>query len=172
MAVMIVDFQIVNMNTFYNGDDVGDGHDCKACYALLTKVDTKLENLNKSIMKILYALLGVIGANIGTKYIGTPLHVELAMYSLFFASIFVLTITLAKFRCLNFWEKWIRFSFVGLCFWVTGLRIYHYQTATSFTQNEGIVTQAITISMAIGFIVLAWKRDAMRKAKRRRWDDK
>ena len=48
---------------------------CSDCLAELGKLDVKLEMLNKNIMKIVYALLGVVGANIGTKYIGTPITV-------------------------------------------------------------------------------------------------
>ena len=145
--------------------------DCRACLVAIGKVETRLQILNNNIMKIVYALLGVIGANVGTKFIGTPWYVELSMYSLMFGAVFVLGITVMKRHCLNFWEKWIRYSFVLLAFWVTILRIYHYQTDTPFTKTEGVVTQMITLSMAFGFILLAWKRDAARKLKKRRWDD-
>lgn len=162
-----------------DGDNINH---CKDCLVGIGEIQTKLTMLEKAysdgwkisnanLMKILYALLGMMGAQIGTKFIGTPLHVEIAMYTLMTSSIFVLAITIAKWRCLIFWEKWIRLNFVLLCFWVTGLRIYHYQTHTDFTQTEGVITQLITTSLAIGFIVLAWQRDALRNKMRRRYSD-
>ncbi len=144
---------------------------CKQCLMGIGRIESTLKMLNNNMMKIFFALLGVITAQIGSKYIGTPLHVEITMYSLMFGAVFVMGVTIWKWQCLNLWEKWIRISFVALCLWVTGLRIYHYQTDTAFTKNEGVITQLITISMALGFIVLAWRRDAMRRRKKRRWND-
>ncbi len=154
-------------------------NDCHACIAAvarvetgMAKIDTRLEIFNGSIMKIVYALLGVIGANIGTKFIGTPWEVELTMYAYMFGAIFVLLLTIAKFRCLSFWEVEVRLAFVSVACWVSYLRIYHYQTDTPFTMREGIITQLLSLSMAVGFIMIAWRRDALRKKRKRRWDDK
>jgi hypothetical protein len=144
---------------------------CRACLVAIAKVETRIQILNNNIMKIVYALLGVIGANVGTKFIGTPWHVEVAMYSLMFGAVFVFLITFTKRKCLTFWEKWTRYNFVILCVWVTSLRIYHYQTETAFTKNEGVVTQLITLGMAFGFIMIAWSRDSMMRKKFRRWTD-
>jgi len=153
-------------------------NDCHACLAAvakvqegIAKVDTRLQILNSNIMKIVYALLGVIGANIGTKFIGTPWEVELTMYAYMFGAIFVLFLTIAKFRCLSFWEIEVRLAFVLLAFWVTGIRIHHYQTGAEFTMLEGQITQIISLSMAVGFIMVAWRRDALRRKKKRRWND-
>jgi len=155
-----------------------DANDCKTCIAEISKVavgigkiETGIQVLNQNFMKIFFSLIGVITAVFGSNFIGTPWHIELIMWAYMFGATFVFLIVIAKWRCLNFWEKWIRISFITLAFWATGLRIYHYQTSTPFTQTEGMITQLISLSMAIGFIILAWKRDSLIKLKRRRYTD-
>jgi len=145
--------------------------DCKQCLSGIGRIEGSLTSLNSSIMKIVYAMLALIGANIGTKYIGTPIHVEIAMYSAVFSGIFVLLITIAKWHCLTFWEKWIRFSFILYVFYAFGLRVHHYQTGSPFTQTEGIVTNILMVSLAWGFIILAWNRDAKMRKHKRRFND-
>ena len=145
--------------------------DCRQCLIGIAQMDQKLTTLNNSIMRIVYALLAVVGANIGTKFIGTPWYIEIAMYSTMFGGIFVFLITVAKYRCLSFWERWIRFTFVGYTIYVTILRIYHYQTNTALTQIEGMVANAFLCTLAVGFILLAWQRDSKRIFERRRYND-
>ena len=144
--------------------------DCRSCLNAVGELRRDvgemkglLTSLNDSIMKIFYALIALAGASIGTKFIGTPWYVEIAMWATMSSGLFVGLITLAKRKCLSFWEKWIRWSFVCYCFWVSGLRIYHYQVDTPLTRTEGIVSQMILTSLAVGFITLAWRRTQMRK---------
>ena len=122
------------------GENEFNIQNCKDCLVGIGKIETRLEILNSNIMKIVYSLLAVVGANIGTKFIGTPWYIELTIYSLMFGGIFVLLITIAKRHCLTFWESWIRYSFVTLTIWVSALRIYHYQTNTNFIRDHFIVT--------------------------------
>lgn len=150
---------------------MSDNDDCKRCLGQMGEIKGQLGLLNSSLMKIFWGLLALAGASIGTKFIGTPWHVEIAMWSTMTGGIFVLLITIAKRNCLTFWEKWIRFSFVLYCIWVSTLRIYHYQVDTPLTKSEGVVTQLLTTSLAIGFIVLAWKRDSQRNMLHRRYND-
>jgi len=145
--------------------------DCRQCLIGLGKIETGMKAINGNMMKIFYSLLGIIGANIGTKYIGTPIDVYVALYTALFSAIFVLCITIAKWRCLIFWEKWIRLSFVSYVVWVSGLRIYSYQADLILTQSQGRFANIFLIIMSFGFVMLAWKRDSLRKAKQRRCDD-
>jgi len=152
--------------------------DCQACLDALQRIEVQhskfneqLRMLNGNFMKIVYAMFALIGANVGTKYIGTPILVYCGVYAAILSAIFVLLITVAKWRCLNFWERWIRLSFVSYVVWVSGLRIYSYQAGMSLTQNQGIFANMSLIILALGFIMLAWRRDSMRQKKKRRYTD-
>jgi len=148
-----------------------ENQDCRQCLVAIAKVETGMTNINGNMMKIFYALIGIIGANIGTKYIGTPWYVYTALYASMFAAIFVFCITVAKWRCLNVYSKWIRISFVISVVYSSFLRIYHYQVATPLTQIEGVVSNMINLSLAVAFISMAWKRDSKRSNKKRRHND-
>jgi hypothetical protein len=77
--------------------------DCKACLSGIGRIEGHLESLNSSIMKIFYALIGLATASIGTKFIGTPWYIEIGMYTAIFSAVFVLLITVSKWKCLNVW---------------------------------------------------------------------
>jgi len=146
--------------------------DCKQCLSGIGELRGQLLILNSSMMKIFYALIALAGASVGTKYIGTPWYIEIAMYSAIFSAIFVLLITLWKWSCLNVWEKWIRLTFVLSVTYAFCLRVYHYNTGTPFTPFEGMFKNLIDTSLAVGFVLVAWKRDAVKSKRKRRYDDK
>ena len=150
---------------------MSDQDDCKQCLNGIGRIEGQLSTLNSSIMKIFYALIALAGASVGTKFIGTPWYIELGMYSALFGGIFVFIITIWKWKCLCFAEKWIRLSFVVYVVYTFSLRVYHYNTDTPFTKVEGMFTNIIMTSLAVAFIVLAWRRDSLRRKNRRRHDD-
>lgn len=145
--------------------------DCKACLGGIGRIEGHLVLQNNSIMKIFYALVALAGASLGTKFIGTPWWIEIAMYTAVFSALFVLLITVSKWKCLSFWERWIRISFVAAVVYSFGLRVYHYQTATYFTALEGMFKNGLDTLLACGFIILAWRRDIRRRIDKRRHDD-
>ena len=146
--------------------------DCKLCLSGIGELKGQFLLLNGSMMKIFYALIALAAASVGTKYIGTPWYIELSMYSAIFSAVFVLLISIWKWRCLNVWEKWIRVSFVLGVAYAFCLRVYHYNTDTDFTKIEGMVKTLLETVMAVGFILLAWRRDGNRQHDQRRHDDK
>jgi len=123
-------------------------------------------------MKIVYALIAFATASVGVKYIGTPLIVYVAIYINLTAAFFVLLISIAKWRCLNAFEIWIRLSFCLSVFYTSFLRIYHYQTGTALTQTEGVFANLLNFSLGLGFIFLAWTRDAAKEKYKRRETDR
>jgi len=145
--------------------------DCKLCLSGIGEIRGQLNVLNGSIMKIFYALIALATASVGTKYIGTPWYVEIAMYTAISSAVFVLLVSMWKWKCLNTWEKWIRLSFVVGVAYAFCLRVYHYNAGTSFTQFEGIFRNLIDTSLAVGFVLLAWKRDSQKEKRLRRHDD-
>jgi len=145
--------------------------DCKHCLTGIGELKGQLMILNGSIMKIFYALIALAGASVGTKFIGTPWYIDIAMHATMFSAIFVGLITVAKRKCLSRWEKFIRVTFVTYCAYITTLRIFHYQTGTALTQNEGAIANLLITTLAIGFIGLAWRRDSQRRDGKRRYDD-
>lgn len=144
---------------------------CVECYGAIKNIDGQMTQMNSSMMKIVYALIGIIAANIGTKYIGTPWYIYTAMYATMFSATFVLLILIAKWSCFNACERLIRILFVVYALYVSILRIIHYQLGTPLTQFEGMVSNIIITSLAITFIFQAWKRDYLKRNMKRRHDD-
>ena len=145
--------------------------DCRRCLVGIGEIKTQVNMLNGSMMKIFYALIAFATASVGTKYIGTPWYIEIAMYTAISSAVFVLLISIWKWRCLNVWEKWIRISFVLSVGYAFCLRVYHYNTGTPFTQFEGMFRNLLDVCLAVGFVLLAWRRDANRYFDRRRHND-
>lgn len=76
------------------------------------KVCIKLDNLLNQQTKIIFALIAIIGATIGLKFVGSPLYVLIVVYVDLFVFIFVTLFALWKYDKL---KGWIFILLFGLC---------------------------------------------------------
>ena len=132
---------------------------CVECKMLLAEIKTTLDIMNGNYMKLFIAMLGIIAATIGVKFIGTPWYVHAAIYSALFSTVFVAFSTLIYWRRLKFWRRWIRVIFVFIVLYVSLLRIYHYNLGTPLTQTEGFIMNILYILLCIGFVFRTWNDD-------------
>jgi len=61
-------------------------------------IETGKENRGGT-QKLMYAMLGIIAANVGVKFLGTPLHIWVAGYVLLFTTTFLLC------SLIGFWKR-------------------------------------------------------------------
>lgn len=86
---------------------------------LLAKIDTKLDGLKDSITKVVFALLGIIGANVGTEVLtkknpSIEYHINVATeYVVWFVFIFV-ALRLLYLQWKRESSRWLALGFVGL----------------------------------------------------------
>jgi len=75
---------------------------------LLGKINAKLDEILKNNVRLMVAMLGIIAAGIGVKFIGTPLITEIAAYAAFICSVFLVS---TAFILIKRRVHWARYTF-------------------------------------------------------------
>lgn len=103
--------------------------DERMCYTAecIGRVDAKLDAVVKGSQKLMYAMLGVIAASIGTKIIGTPIILDLLAYTSLFTAVFVAGVTYHVWKSLNWPRRTLRISLLSLVAFSTSVRIWVYE---------------------------------------------
>uniref|UniRef100_A0A6M3KNC6 Uncharacterized protein n=1 Tax=viral metagenome TaxID=1070528 RepID=A0A6M3KNC6_9ZZZZ len=73
-------------------------------YKETTEIKTGMALLNRHMMKMFYALIGLAGVGFGMKFVGTPFITDLMAYITLFASIFLALMT---------WHSWKKLIWIG-----------------------------------------------------------
>ena len=78
---------------------------------MLIRIESKIDSLSGGIMKVVYALIGVIAATIGVRFVNSPLPVIISSYMAAFSGAFVLISVIHKWKSLNYMKKALRLVF-------------------------------------------------------------
>lgn len=79
--------------------------------AIFTKLDTYEKSLEGLVMKVVIALIAVVAANVGLKFVGSPWWVGLTAYVSFFASAFLLGSVFVTWRKITWPSRLVRLVF-------------------------------------------------------------
>ncbi len=136
---------------------------CRECQKILVELQTSISHIvdrmeanEKLLGKIVFALLGIIGATIGVKFIGTPWYVEVAIYSALISAIFMTGVTVWRFRYLSKGRIIIRLSYAMLVVHATGVRIYYYAKELPIPMEAGVAQNMLFVCLAIALAIDAW----------------
>ena len=129
----------------------------------LARIDEKLDRLiddaqetRKGIMKLVYAVLGILAATIGVKFIGTPMIVHISCYLALFAGTFLLFSAIGQWKALNWRRNLIRLGFVGMLYFHVGMRIVIEHTSLTAMPFWGTaVVNVFFILLSIGLVFSA-----------------
>jgi len=90
------------------------------CHDLLSSINDNIVTLKansamveKSLLKIVYGMLGLIAASVGSKYIGTPFHTHLAIYATWFVGVFLLAALIGNWKKMEWTVRFVMGSFAG-----------------------------------------------------------
>jgi hypothetical protein len=113
--------------------------------------------MRKDYSKIIYALIGIIGATLGMKLIGTPWYIDLAIYFTEFSTLFLILTTWKFWKELNLAMRIVR-VFAILLFATSSItQTFIY---SPIDQNPPVwfpfVINILQTMLALAFIWSAW----------------
>lgn len=97
----------------------------------LTSIETKIDFLRQDYMKIFLAMLGIIGASIGLKFIGSPFLTITATYLAIFSSIFVVGATIYRWNHMRASVKTLRIAFIIFVLYSVGMRTVVFESGVT-----------------------------------------
>jgi len=125
----------------------------------LTSIETKLDLLRKDYSKVMFAMLGIIAATLGVKFIGTPPLVHIATYTALLTGMFLLTSTIANWKRMAIGRRLVRLSFATFLFYSVSARILVFTAGIDLPPNwyvPGVDLFFIVISIILMMVV--WRR--------------
>ena len=99
---------------------------CSDCFGELKLIGQNLTLLRGDIMKIVYALLGLVAANFGLKYLGTPWYLYLFVGASIVTCVFLLCVTISSWKKIPPLWKILGLTIAVRMGFVSFLRAYCY----------------------------------------------
>ena len=96
----------------------------------LGNIEAKLDTAAKTQQQIILALIGVVAAQIGMKFVNSPPWVIFAGYTAFFSSAFLISSVVYNWRILPILEKLFRIIFGTFVLYETIVKLSIYEWGT------------------------------------------
>ncbi len=96
----------------------------------LSSIESKLDLMRGDYIKIMFALLAVAGASIGTKFISSPFHIIFLSWAAIFAVVFVLCSVYWAWLKLSWPRRLLRLGFCTLIGFSCLVRLFVYEWGT------------------------------------------
>lgn len=124
----------------------------------LARIDTKLDMVLKSYNKMMYAMLGIIAATVGVKFIGTPPLTTIMVWLAWFALAFMIGTTVANRKKLPWRKIIVRVTFSFMLLFSVVCRTFVYQAGLDVSPVWFIpVIDAFYIAVCGALILSTWK---------------
>ena len=125
----------------------------------LSRIDAKLDQILKGYNRIIYTMLGIIAATIGSKFIGSPPWVIIAGYMAWFTGTFLLANVILTWKEMPKLLKAIRLSFSMMLFFSVGVRTFVYKPGIEVAPIwYSPIVDCFYIVLCILLAIRAWKR--------------
>lgn len=151
---------------------------------MLVEVKSEMGHINKSLMKIVYAMLGIISGQLGAEFFkkqfvttvahaaevakavvtsraDIPVYLTIGVYVALSCGVFVLLSIWASRKQITKTEKTIYFLFVVMLFYGSGLRIYFYAIGERIPQIWGFLSNFLYCLISGAICVRAWSFSAL-----------
>jgi hypothetical protein len=126
---------------------------------LMVLLCTKVENIEKSSQRTTFALIAVIGGQIGLKFAGTPWYVDLCIYLCLVAGIFLTLSLIAWWKEFSLPQKATRLSGALLLLSSAITQIWVYRPGETFAPDWfAPLINGLLICLAISLIWAGWTR--------------
>ena len=130
---------------------------CTDCLMILNKIDVTLNLLRADLVKIIISMLGMIAAQIGVKYLGTPWYLYIMVYVSIVVSIFLVASTVYSWRQIPVLWRVLALSLAVMFSTAAGCRIWAYVQDLPMSKNMGIVMQLIQALSGVLVMVIFWR---------------
>ena len=81
----------------------------------LAKIESKIDSvksevsgMRRDLMKVVYSLIGIVGATVGSQFVHSPPWVVISSYIAMFGAFFIIAATIFKWRYIPVWSKVLR----------------------------------------------------------------
>jgi hypothetical protein len=93
----------------------------------LTAIEIKVDNVGKNNQKTIYALLGIIAATIGVKFMGSPWYSIAFTYTALFAGMFTLSSVIWEWKHIAWIKRILRLTFLSFLFFSVSVRTFVFE---------------------------------------------
>lgn len=122
------------------------------------KINVTLSDLSNRLYKIIYAVLGLLGASIGLKFVGTPWYVDMFVFASLTAAIFVMAFTITNWKCMTKLQRFFRVSFGMFTIFSSAVHICIYQPGVEASPTWFAPTIDVFLTLlCILFIITTWR---------------
>jgi len=94
----------------------------------LTSIETKLDETNNHLMKIVYALIGLIAASLGLKFIGSPPDIIISLFVCLFVATYLVTATTFQWKHTRWLVKALNLGFAIFMYYSVICRIFLFES--------------------------------------------
>jgi hypothetical protein len=120
----------------------------------LTRIETKIDNMSKGLMKIVYSLIGVIAATVGSNFVHSPIHVIITSYFATFGAAFVVASVIHRWKLLTHLNRALRLVFSSFILWST---ICRDMIISAPPEWYGIVINVFFTVLSIILVAIVWR---------------
>jgi hypothetical protein len=124
----------------------------------LARIETKVDTLKNDFMKMIAGLVGIIAANIGLKFVGTPWYVIVCVYMSIFAGVFLLASILLQWKVLTNLDKVIRTVFALFILYSSFCREFLFDVSTGVPLWYTPIVDIFLTGICILLIVRVWNQ--------------
>ena len=109
--------------------------------------------------KVILALLGVIGATLGLKFVGSPASVIISIYFTWLAGLFLLGVSLVRWRYMDWGQRLLRGLFIAFLSGSAFTRTFIYEAGVEpAPQWYPFLVDVFLTLIAVALIISAWCR--------------
>jgi len=131
----------------------------------LKSLEVKVDSLNKNTQKTVFALIGVIAATIGVKFMGSPWYSILFTYVALFAGAFCLAATIIEWKKLYASTIAVRLGFMIFLFFSVGCRTFVFEATQGVPDWYTPVVDLFYVLLSVLLIISMVKERAIKQDK-------
>jgi hypothetical protein len=124
----------------------------------LTSIETKVQDTNTSLMKVVYALIGVIGASLGLKFVNSPVHTVIFAFVSFFAGTYLLASTIGQWKYMGWYLRTLRAFFTIFIYFSVICRTFIFESGITLAPEwYSPLVDSFFIIICILLLIISWK---------------
>jgi len=136
---------------------------CLHCFAGILEIKVQLEMLNKTSLKMMMAMLGIIAATVGAEFLGTPWYVHVSQYAGLFAGVFLFSSVVFMWKRLSYKRILLRLVFSLMLFYSIGTRTFIFENRMDvFPSWFPVGINIFYIFIAILLVYKVWNHKIIR----------
>jgi len=127
-------------------------------YANTERIVLALDMMRKDYNKIIYALMGMVAATIGIKFIGTPWYIDLSTFFTLGAGVFLLGVLIGQWKSFSINQRITRIIISLFMLFVAITQIFVYRIGDEIPPEWfPPMTHLFFVAIAVCITISTWK---------------